>query len=204
MPAVMNLNGINPMKKVIFIILFSMPVFCNADEYFRFANIVCLEDAGFFEVYGTGILNIRAYSKSEKIVKDIESKSNLIYGKDVVEKSCKLHGGLFEVKIEYTKASERGRCMGNPGAWLTLKKNGKVLIDKVSFDWSCDWPDIKRLTVNSGQFVEICGTNYSTASYMKNAFCITDFEFPSDGTPVTNRFIKEISESQFNAMRKMQ
>ena len=176
--------------------LLSIPAFCKAEVYLRFANIVCLENSGFFEVFGTGIYDIEKYSREDNVVKEIESTSNLVYGRDIVKKSCKLHGGLFEVKLEYTSASEAGRCMGNPGASLTLMKNGKVLIDGVSFDWSCDGTDIKKLTVNSGQFVEICGNHPSIGSNLQIAFCITDFDFPKDGTPVSDNFIRETIESK--------
>lgn len=173
----------------------------NADEYFRFSNIVCLEPAGFFEVSATGIYNIDAYSKDADIVKFIESNSKLVYGKGIIERSCKLSGGLYEVKIEYTKAAESGRCMGRPGASLSLKKDGNLLIDKVSFDWACDWADINRLTINSGEFIYLYGTNYTTASKMKNSFVIDNFAFPKNGS-VDNQFISEYSEKQFEILVK--
>lgn len=184
------------MNRILFILVVGIwNQSATADEYFRFANVVCIEEAGFFEVFATGILNISAYSKDDEIVKKIESTSNLVFGNGKVKKSCELDSGMYEVTIDYTKASATGRCMGNPGASISLTKNGTILVDRVSFDWSCDWPDIKRLTINGGVFVKVCGINYSPGGLKTNSFCIEDSMFPKDG-PLNNEFIRDVSNKR--------
>lgn len=167
------------MHKIAVVFLFFLSNEAISDEYFRFLNINCVEEIGFFEAIGTGISNIGAYNKSSSSTKIVEAETNLILGEGEVKTSCRVDQSLYEVKVDYSSTPGSGRCMGNPGGFLTIKKDGAVIYDELMFDWACDSPEVNRVSIHPGGFIQLCGANYSGVTSVN--FCEYGFSIkPKD------------------------
>ncbi|WP_346836602.1 hypothetical protein [Microbulbifer sp. SAOS-129_SWC] len=173
--------------RLILALLTFITAIAHADSYHRFAGITCIEEAGYLEIRATGISNIFMDGIKPEVMKAIKEKSNLHYGKNI-EQSCKLGKYSYTTQIKFQDSQSRGRCMGNPGGYITLKRNGKTIIDNVSFDWDCDWPDLDTIKVQWYKFVHACGIDHTQGERYNRSFCI---DYSGARNPIINK--KEIT-----------
>lgn len=156
--------------------------------YTRFANVTCLEDAGFFEISATGIYNVGDNT--------VEKSSGLRRMDRKLVSRCTIKGVEYQVTVDPV-ASVGKECPNRSMATITVKKKDKLLLDSLPFNTDCSFPDLTSVSVHPIGLVTLCGTDLSPGKSYARAFCVYDFSvMPSDGRAIDrNVFFEFINSS---------
>lgn len=151
-------------------LLLAIAAAAHADYTVDFARIACIPQARFLDIEYRGIHNSAVDAPADSADGGDAWARNGFFAPGDADVRCKLAESDYRVVVTRDEIRELGMCGAAPLAYLTLYRNGKVVLDKAIFGQPC-FPrhSITRVTIQDGKAgyysreAEICLRNHQTS-----------------------------------------
>lgn len=112
------------MKKHFFLLFLFFAGSCRADIDEKYTLVSCMPKIGYLRVYGYDSIGD-------------DNKSDGIPYNSGDNQTCKINGDTYEISVVYDAIRSRGLCGGEGGGHLDILKNGKEIVDNLTFNNAC-------------------------------------------------------------------
>lgn len=158
----------------------------HADTSKHVVRLACVPAAGLLHLETDYLHDSVAVDPANQAGRDAVLAQAGFYDAHALSVTCELGAATYVISTKQDVVSER-MCGGDPEIYLTVKRNGQLVLDDVPFGQTCNQiPSVKRMVVGDGpnawrgREMQVCyATGRSTAVGFEPDYCDWTFGAPA-------------------------